>query len=162
MAFLTYTTAAEVRATLGVSTTELSDSVLALPIYDTIADESVDSVHSELADLFEAKAALLTPTALESKFVAVVKLYVTYAMASHLLTALPLFSVKSLTDGKAEFDRQSDVFADVKDGVNTMLRSLRARVEQLMELVDGTVIPASSPVSVSLVASKLATDPITG
>lgn len=158
----TYTTSNEIRAALGVSTTELPDSTLVLPMYDTVADLAVDEVHSKLEDLFEATVVLPTPTATEQKFIDVVKLYVTYALAKHLLSSLPLFSVQRLTDGKAEFQRQTDIFEDVRDGVDATLAGLRARLEDLMQLVDPTVAPAPAETAIFTVASTLAVDPVTG
>lgn len=162
MPLITYTTSNEIRAALGVSTTELPDSTVTLSMYDTVADMAVDDVSPKLEGLFEATVAVVTPTSTQQKFIDVTKLYVTYAVAKHMLTSLPLFSVKSLTDGKAEFQRQSDIFEDVRDGVDAMLAGLRGRLETLMQILDPTITPTPAVTPVFTVASELATDPVTG
>lgn len=162
MPLLTYTTPAQVRAALGVSSTELPDAVLTLSMYDTMADDALDSVHEDAQVAFDSLSLLGLPTKEQSKFLSAAKLYVAYYLAKQLLGSLPLFSVKQLTDGKAEFARQTDIFADVRDGVDSMIGNLRSKLLSSLAVVDpGAPIPATV-VAVMSVSTGLGVNPITG
>ena len=162
MSLLQYTSAAEVRAALGVNTTELPDSTLGLPMYDTVVEFALESVSPALQPLFETTAAIPTPTATQSKFLNATKLFVTYAVAKHLLVSLPLFSVQRLSDGKAEFQRQADAFEDVREGVETFYNSLRKRLEALLLLLDPDAVTGVEQTPVIATAVGLEFDPVTG
>lgn len=162
MPLTTYTTPAQVRATLGVSTTELPDVVLALPMYDTFADNALESVHEDAQVAFDSLSLVGTPTKDQSKFLAAAKLYVAYYVAKQLLASLPLFSVKQLSDGKADFSRQNDTFADVRDGVESMLGGLRSRLLTSLVVVDPGAAVTVDAVAIFTVATGLGTNPITG
>lgn len=163
MELLTLTTYPDIRAVLGVSDEELEDTELALSIRST----NMTLVLEDLTPTFESLYTGIadTPqgsrTALEQKFYLASRLYAAYVVASDLLTSLPLFSFKSVTDGKAETDR-FDRFEDVRDGVRAGLGSIRIRLALMLQTLEpGTV--ASTPSLPGLVAGvTLGTDPVTG
>lgn len=106
----TYTTYADVRAVLGVSTDEVEDVTLALSVY-------ADSLELELMDLGSALPALyamttlvavLDRTAAQQRFVLLTSMFATYQVAQHLSQALPMFSPKTISDGKANLSRFAD------------------------------------------------------
>ena len=73
-----------------------------------------------------------------------------------------MFSVKSLTDGRAEFQRQTDVWKDTKDGILAQLNSMRYRLAAIYQgLYPGNAVVSSVSLSM-LKAVGLAVDPVTG
>ena len=164
MTLTDYCTTSEVRATLGVSSTELPDPILSSAMYVTLITLSLEDIHLNIPTEFVAVSALpsISRTAIQTRFYDLVKLYAPYALAKELLVSLPLFSVQRLTDGKAEFQRQSDVFEDIKDGVESTLTALKYRLAAAY----ATMYPASGVVTTrtrfsTTVASQLAVDPVT-
>lgn len=162
MALTTYTTYPEVRAVLGVSSTELPDSVLSLGIYGTMADLGLEDVHADIPASFSTVSALPSPTTQQQRFVDLVKLYVPYLLAKELLTSLPMFAVKQLSDGRAEFQRQADIYDDLKDGIDSALLSLRFRLAAAYNTLypDAGIATGRATFNIT-VASGLATDPVT-
>lgn len=161
-----YTTYQEVRATLGVSTTELTDATLALDLYATVLDMELDAVNPLVITQFDRITAIeapATPTPLEAKFAASVRIFAAYALAKHLVSTLPLFSVKQLEDGKANFDRFDDAYADLKEDIEAMYMNFRARVGLLLSQLETTPVVLPEPVSlITSVTAPLAVDPVTG
>ena len=158
----TYTTPETVRAVLGVSKTELTDATLNLGIYLTMVEHNLDDVSEGIVAEFAIVSAIPegTRTAQQKKFFELVQLYAPYSLAKELLVSLPLFSVKSLTDGKAEFQRQDNVFEDVKDGVDAALTSLKYRLLAAYQTLTGAT-PTTRPTFSTIVSSPLGTDPVT-
>lgn len=161
MTLATYTTPAEVRAILGVSTTELPDVVVNLPIYETGLELALEDVASTLQALYAAALAVLPAdrTTTETKLVKLVSLYSAYVVARDMLTSLSQFAVSRLTDGKAEFQRY-DGFAEVREGVNAMLSTLRAKIIALLLGIGGTDAVVS-PTFRHITVVALNKDPVT-
>lgn len=130
MALTTYTTYDEVRATLGVSKTELADTVLSLTQWDMLVTLGLEDVNLDIPTLYATVAALptISRSSTEQRFYDLTRLYACYALALNLLVSLPMFSVKSLTDGRAEFDRQNDVHKDVREGVTATHSIIRLKL----------------------------------
>lgn len=162
MALLTYTTYDEIRAVLGVSKTELADATLALPIYDPLASIFLDEVNPNLETRFSEVSALPSKTLAQQRFLDLVKLFVNYKIARELLTSLPMFSVKALSDGRAEFQRQDGVFDDLKDGIDSAVTSMKYRLTaSFAQLYPSEQIPVTY-VRPSITSSVgLAIDPVT-
>lgn len=161
MALIPYTTSEEVRAVLGVSKTELPDATLLLPIYEAGMLEDLAKIDPLLkATLDNLMTAVPAPTAVnEVRFVRVAKLFMAYSVAMQLLNSLPMFSVKSLTDGKAEFSRQSEVIDTMTANITKMWGSLRNTLQVLYgTLVVFTPVAATLP---TLSAGVTLTDPVT-
>ena len=158
-----YTTTDEIRAALGVSTTELPDSILLQPQYLTLATIEMEEVNAGIPALYTTVSAIPegTRTSVQQRFYSLSRLFVTYAIARNLLTSLPLFSVQRLTDGRAEFQRQADVFEDVRLGVNGMFNSLRLK----LSIANKLLTPADSLYSTTAfsytVSIGLGLDPVT-
>lgn len=163
MSLLTYTTYAEVRSVLGVSSTELPDETLALSIYGMQATLGLEDIHPDIPANFSTVSALPSKTVQQQRFLDLVKLYVPYQTAKTLLVSLPLFAVKQLSDGRAEFQRQAEVFEDLKDGVDAALNSLRYRLAATFTgLYPSSPATTATPVHTLLVSTGLAVDPVTG
>lgn len=118
----------EIRAVLGVSDEELEDGTLALPMYLKLLQLDFGDIAGTLEAQYLAAKASITPSAAEQKLVDVVSVFSAYAISKHLLTSLPLFAPKRITDGRAETDRVTDPFEGVREGVNSTYQTLKARV----------------------------------
>jgi len=138
MSLLDYTSYAEIRAVLGVSATELSDATLALTQYATVATLELEDVNLGIPALYTTIATDSSKTATEQRFYDLVRLFVAYAVAQNLLTSLPLFSVQRLTDGKAEFQRQANIFDEVRSGVDGLYTTLKTRLSAVYVLLEPT------------------------
>lgn len=157
----TYTTYDEVRATLGVSNEEIEDTTLALPIWSTNLDFSLDEFSTALVSTYEAIAAKAenTRTAVEKKIYAGTRLFATYTVADDLLKSLPMFSFKRLTDGKAEAER-FDAWKDTKSGVQAGLSAIKLRLQLALSGTSGYTAPLRNTFRFTS-ATGLATDPVT-
>ena len=103
----TYTSYNEVRATLGVSSLELDDDTLALPIYyDNLVLDFADVSEQLQAKVDEVAAKLPADrSALEEKFYKLSRMFACYSVSKHCLTSLSAIALKRTTDGKAEGER---------------------------------------------------------
>jgi hypothetical protein len=162
MALTDYTSYAEIRAVLGVSDEEVTDTTLGLQLYADQLGLHLDDISSTLASDFVDVSALLTPTATQQKFLKVCRLFSTYAVSKDLLASLPLFAPRRITDGKAEVERYVDVFEDVKDGVLSGYITMRKRLEDAYLALEPTFTPSVAVSLVFSVSTGLATDPVTG
>lgn len=112
----TYTSYAEVRASLGVEEKEVDDITLALPMYANHLDmefsdlEDGLSLAEPIADTFATLTAIGagSRTRAQSRMLANTSLFATYAVARHLGTSLGMLAPKSIGDGKALMTRFTD------------------------------------------------------
>lgn len=130
-----YTSYDEIRAVLGVSDEELEDGTLALPLYLTMLLMEFDDIEPTLDVQYTNIKALPSRTTQEQKLLDVVSVFSAYAIAQHLLTSLPLFAPKRITDGRAEMDRIADPFESVREEVRNTYRILRARLLVVLGVV---------------------------
>lgn len=152
----------EIRAVLGVSKTELTDATLGLTIYPIVVEMALDDIHENLSTDYATVAALPSPTATQHRFIDAVKMYALYALAKHLLSSLPMFSVKSLSDGRADFQRIDTAFADTAAGVDATFNSLRFRLTAVYKQLYPAYELTTSSTLTFLSASTLGVDPVTG
>ena len=118
----------EIRAVLGVSDEELENGTLALPMYLKLLQMEFGDMEPTLEVQYLAAKSSASPTAEEQKLVDVVSVFSAYAISKNLLTSMPLFAPKRITDGRAETDRVTDPFEGVREGVNSTYQTLKARV----------------------------------
>ena len=118
-----FTSYDEVRACLGVSEEELSDETLCLPLYAEAMQIELEEVSSAIPADFATVAAIAegSRSDAENRFFAAVGLFSAYAVANQLGTSLPLFSPKTITDGKASFSR--DAAAPFKETLKGVAKS---------------------------------------
>lgn len=163
MALTDYTTYAEVRAVLGVSTTELPDTVLAQPQHAIMLTLDLEDINTGIPALYTTVSALpeVSRSADQQRFYDLARLTAAYAIARNLLTSLPLFSVSRLTDGRAEFERQKDIFEDVRKAVNAMYDKLRLKLSAIFVVLTPSQPVYASVTQVFTAATGLATDPVT-
>lgn len=158
-----YTTYAEIRSVLGVSDEEITNDELSLPVWSMLLDEKLLEVSGSVATNFTALK--LTPeadrTPAQARFLATTSMYVAYTVAKELLTALPMFGFKSLTDGKAQverFDRWDDLKAGIEKGANAMRLKLRIA----LATVDPAYSAPAAITSVFISTTGISIDPVTG
>ena len=149
----------EIRAVLGVSDEELEDGTLALPMYLKLLQMEFGDMEPTLEAQYLAAKGSASPTAEEQKLVDVVSVFSAYAISKHLLTSLPLFAPKRITDGRAETDRVTDPFEGVREGVNSTYQSLKARV--LIALSNAGTPTTAATQRTYFAAAGLAINPVT-
>lgn len=156
-----FTSADEVRAVLGVSPEELEDQTLELGIYLNqlqfdLADVGVtlEATYLAIKDLEVSNR-----TAVQQKLFNVTSVYSSYFVSRLLLTSLPVFAPKQITDGKASQVRIDDPFSRVKEGVEAQYLVLRAR---LLAALAATGVSVASGISRIYVGSAgLSSNPVT-
>lgn len=121
-----YTSYNAVRAVLGVSSDEIDDGVLELPMYEVLLSEDVLELQTNmLADYTTAKL-LVTP---ESKrFVRLFQTYASYQVAYTLLGSVPLFAPKDINDSKTAISRVADPFKNLEASIGNTLGYIRGRL----------------------------------
>jgi len=164
VAVIDYTTFAEIRAVLGVTTDELSDATLELDLYTYSLDLEIASIDAGLAAEFAAVKAVapVSRTTAQTTLYAAVKAFTPYAVAVQLASSLPLFAPKSITDGKASISRDSSApYAATIAQCKFNYEKFRAGLEAAYSALVGgaasvvAVLPFLSVVSPS-------SDPVTG
>ena len=160
---LKYISYAEVRTILGVSDEEVPDEELALPIWSMLLDDKLAAVSESVATNFDTIKLIpeADRTSTQKKFLATTNLYAAYAVAQELLTALPMFGFKSLTDGKAEQER-FDRWEDVKAGVNKGANAMRVKLRLALAVVDPNYVLPPPVTMLGIVTTGISTDPVTG
>lgn len=157
-----YTTYADVRASLGVTEQEISDVTLALAIYEDNLKIEMEDVGVDFTADYDALLTTTPSTKAEERMLRVGRLFCTYVVANHLLSSLPLFSPKEVTDGKASFSRYAD------GPYQETIKQVRARYARYEAAVGEAYAALKTVSAVSRVrptymaAAGLATDPITG
>lgn len=164
MALTDYTTYAEIRGALGVSTTELPDSTLTQDQWATLLILNLEDVAAELPTLYGTISALPSGsrTTQQQRLYDLVRLFASYTTANTLLTSLSMFGVARLTDGRAEFQRVTDPFSDTRIGVTSMLAAIRKKlIAAYLALVPNGVVDTGSSVFTIAASIGLAVDPVT-
>lgn len=162
MTILDYTSYDQVRAVLGVSSEEVTDSELALPIWWMTLNEKFSDISELVVPNYSTIAAISlgSRTPVQIKFLETAKLFATYAIAEDLLVALPMFGFQSVTDGKASQQR-FDRWDDIKIGIQKNVNVLKVKLRVTLAAIDVSYA-APVPVSRTYVASAgIATDPVT-
>lgn len=110
MPVLDYTTAADIRAVLGVSDIELKDETLALEVYASNLNAELEEVGTTLptkyAEVSGTQADARTPE--QRRFFETTRLFAAYAVAKQCTSSLPMFSPKDISDSKTLMGRFSD------------------------------------------------------
>lgn len=110
MSISLYTAPDQVRAALGVSDEEISDSTLALEVYETGLLEDLYEVAANLPGTFDQVSAIVEEeqTDVQKRFIKLTRLFATYSVAKQAGAGLALFAPKTVGDGKATMSRHSD------------------------------------------------------
>jgi hypothetical protein len=162
MTILDYTSYDQVRAVLGVSSDEVTDTELALPVWEMTLNEKFSDISSLIATNYSTIAALSSGsrTPVQVKFFETVKLYATYLIAQDLLVALPMFGFQSITDGKASQQR-FDRWEDIKTGIEKNVNVLKGKVRLTLAALDASYSAPAAVSRVFMASTGLAVDPVT-
>lgn len=164
MALTDYTTYDEVRATLGVSATELPDSVLSQEQWALLLNFNLEDVSTDLASTYTTISALPSNSrsTAQQRLYDLVRLFASYTTANTLLTSLSMFSVERLTDGRAEFQRVNDPYTDTREAVKAMLAAIRKKLAAAyLVLVPAADVNAGVNTFTMAVSTGLGLDPVT-
>ena len=158
-----FTSYDEIRATLGVSDEELENATLALPMYVRDLGFELADIASDVESTYGTVSTLPGPlTTVQQRFYDAVQLFSTFTVAKQLLTSLPLFAPKSIGDGRANFDRQTDPFQDVREGVMAGVTLSRSRVQAAYEALNSTTVTRNIVAPIFVRSTGIAVDPVTG
>lgn len=160
IAITTYTTYESIRVTLGLNSKELPDTLLAAEIYALALEEDL----SKASDTFvvDYTAAALLSTEVAVNFVRAARIFSTYSVAFQCTGALPLFTTKAITDGKAGIYRDGN--SPYKETVLKVTAGYDTAKRKLLEaygLYSGTAVSSAVPYPMLGVSSP-STDPVTG
>lgn len=104
-----YTSPEAVRSVLGVSDEELDDATIGLELHVAGLEYDLITVGGTAITAYAtAVAAGDTGSQAEKDLVRAVRYFSAFATARHLATALPMFGLKDMTDGKASGSRFAD------------------------------------------------------
>ena len=160
MLITAFTAYSDIREALGVEDDELADETLSAKLYEDALMADLDDVSLDLVTTFQTVNALATPTEAQERFLRYARLFSTYSVARQLLSSLPMFSMKSVEDGKARMERFAEAYRDTIKTVNGEYDKYKNRLSQALASVSitGTATVSRSYMSVVTPVS----DPITG
>lgn len=164
MALIDYISFDDVRAALGVSLDEISDTTLSLDLYDFNLVSELESVSLTLiADYaVQKESAPDTWSAIQKRFHQAVRMFSAYAVAKQATVSLPMFSPKEQTDGKASLVRFSqDPYKATIAAVLAQYEQTKARLEAAYGAVTSVGTPATIKRPYFVVASP-SYDPVLG
>lgn len=156
-----YTSYAEIRAVLGLSTKDVDDSVLALAIYERNLTLEFAEIAADLKSQYSSIALIPenSRTANQQTFYEVTQVYSAYSVSRQLLTSLPYFALQRVTDGRAEGEREHDAFKDVKDSINATFSILATRLKSYYSLIGTPLITRQTVIHSRAVG--ISYDPVT-
>lgn len=160
MLITAFTTYGDIRNALGIEDDELPDTTLSAKLYEDALMADLDEVSLDLVTTFQTVSALVEPTEVQQRFLRYTRLFSTYSVARQLLPSLPMFSKKSIEDGKARMERFAEAYRDTIKTVNDEYGKYQNRLSQALASVSisGTTTVSRSYMSVVTPVS----DPITG
>lgn len=149
-----------IRSVLGLSTKELPDALLEAEVYDlTLETEVLELGATAFTDYTTATTAGTTEA---DAYVRALRLFATHVVAFKCLEALPLFSSKAITDGKA------GVYRDGNSPYKTTIAQVTAayflskrRAREAFATYSGAPLAVATPFTLMGVSSPNS-DPVTG
>lgn len=155
-----YTTYDDIRAALGVSSTDLPDAALSLNLYELMLTQEFEAIDLTLEAVYLTTESLPSPTAEETRFLSACDLFATYAVAKHLTASLPMFSFRQMTDGKAQGTRFDNPYKDAIAYVISQYDTAKSRLIDAFSAI-GTITNTTVAKSYFAIVSP-STDPIVG
>lgn len=153
-----FTSADAIRAIIGISVDEVSDTTLALPIYLQNLVLSLEDIYVDLPSVYMSYSALATKTVLEQKLIDIVQVFSAH-QSGKFLFAGSLFFPKTITDGRASVTR-FDISESLRDDIDKALVAIRRRLKLL--LITLGLLPAEVSTNRNYFGvAGLAVDPIT-
>ena len=140
-----------IRSVLGIDDIELlEDTVIESEVYELRLEESLADIHTELLSDFNTLKVLASPTTDEAAVVRGVKLYSVYAIADMLCDSLPIFSPRTIGDGKAFKTRYSnDPYKATMERIKVAADSYKSKMIAAYNTYKGTsIVTGSIPVPI--------------
>lgn len=164
MSLTTYCSFDEVRSALGVNDLELSDKVLALPVYEMGLVREVSRLSTSLNAAFSSVAnkAPAARTPAEQNLYEAMRLFSVYTVAKQVGVSLPTFAPKDVSDGKASVSRfAGEPFKATLEAIDKYLAAYKSDLKAAYEAL---TVTAAKTVAVmpGLVAAQRQYDPVTG
>lgn len=162
-----FTSNDDVRALLGVSSVELSDTVLNLPVYEIALRRKLRAVWpgGDLIALFLSIHAVVKYGRTKDKQALhdAVYHYSSVAAAAQAGLSLALVAPKRITDDKSGVERFSDSpYRDVLDRLEPELLAAKGAVLSAIAVLTAQPLPPTALGNVYFVAAKRGYDPVTG
>lgn len=162
-----YTSTNDVRALLGVSVAELSDTVLNLPVYEISLRRRLRGLWAagDLVALFTTINALPVGGRTEEQTALheAVYHYSSVAAAVQAGLSLALVAPKRITDDKSGVERFSDSpYRDVLDRLESELSGAKGALLEALAILIAEPLPPDTLDTVHFVAVKRGYDPVTG
>jgi hypothetical protein len=128
-----YTSYEEVRATIGLSSDELPDSVLALEIYANGLELELDSVTMSTGTPLKTMFITLTNSEADQYIYNLTRMFSAYAVAIEVATSLSMRAPKTISDSKVSITRFSPeaTWQDVIEALNLKFKSMKTRLEAI-------------------------------
>lgn len=163
MAITDFTTTNSVRAVLGVSHKEIQDVVLLNPIYDLQLTEALFQLNADMQSDFETAFAIpeADRTSTQERFVGLVQLYAAYFVADLCLGAVEMFAPITIKDSKSELTR-NDPYKTLRIDVPRSLAIIKISLMSVYALINPVALAPTAVQRISVLASPLATNPVTG
>lgn len=155
-----YTTYDDIRAALGVSDEELEDATLALRLYADHLDADLDDISYDLRSTFQTTLQKTVKTDIENRFLQATRMFAVYSVSKALTTSLPMFSPKSVEDGKARVDRFNDPYKKTITEVGAQYERWRNRL--LLAYQELGQVGATKTTRSYMSVVTPSSDPITG
>lgn len=134
-----YTSYAEVRSTVGMSTDTLPDSILELEIYANTLELAFDSLTIAETSLNPIKTVFLTldPNT-DSTAYSLTRLFATYTVALEVAVSLSMRAPKTLSDSKVTLGRFSPeaTWQDVIEAIKAKLGQIKDDLEDIGSTVE--------------------------
>ena len=155
-----YTSYADVRAALGVSSEDVEDATLALDLDANLLESDLEDVNSSVPSTYDTTKVLPTPTADETRFLKACQVFATFSVARQLTASLPLFAAKQTTDSKAGVQRFDNPYKDTIKALEAQYEKAKARLAATYATVTTTTTTTTTRTWFSVVPP--ASDPVTG
>lgn len=157
-----FTSAMEVRALLGVSSKELKDAQLELPIYRELLSLDFSDLDSSLESDAETFIGAPSKTPEQSKVVSLASVYAAYCVALHIFPTLEQLAPQKITDGKAEVQRQTQDLQVLKQGLEAGKQRIQTRLVEAYKLINVNATETTLIIPTFILGSLPPSDPVTG
>jgi hypothetical protein len=165
MALTTYAQYEEIRAALGVNSQELSDTVLALPVYEMGLVRELNKISTSLPAAFSTVQAIEEDarTDVQQALFESTRLFSVYAAAKQVGVSLASFAPKDISDGKASLSRfTGDSYKETMDRVEAAYLDAKQGLIDTMGSYTGDTDTSSTVPFTTFVVSSRVTDAVTG
>ena len=149
-----------IRAILGLSTRELPDTLLSAEIYDLELEADVYDIGDDIYTDYTTATGEGTVDA--QNFVRAMRIFASHSVAFKCTEALPLFSSKAITDGKAGVYRDGNSpYKEAMAKVKTAYEKAKRLLKEAYATYQGSPLDDQVPAPIMGVSSP-DYDPVTG